>query len=192
MRETIEFIIAQSLQIAIFVVLIFTCRAAFKQAEAANKLTEATNKQIKATEDQAKAASEQVEVARRQITESLRPILIARSGGIMGGNNHVKIKNEGAGVALNVWWDYGKPSRRANTPYSPKDIDVGIIPPNTEYTIEVDERKRSAEGLTIIYHSLSGILSATMIDRESAGCKNVYVPEVDWELKKLHNVELST
>jgi len=172
------------------VVLVITWRAVKRQAIASEKLTEATERQIATSTEQAKAAREQVEVARRQITESLRPILVARLGGTSEINTgeivqQVKIKNEGAGVALDVWWTHGKPNHQA---YSRRRIDVGILPPGMKCTITVNKRKAIAEGFVIIYRSLSGILSATMVERESNEGANVYYSEVDEDFKNLGDI----
>ena len=81
MKEMIEFVVTTSLSLVTIVVLIFTWRAALKQAMAAEKLTEATDQQIQTGAEQAAAARDQVNVAKRQITESLRPLIIIRHTG---------------------------------------------------------------------------------------------------------------
>jgi hypothetical protein len=187
MREMIEFVIAQGLQVTTIVVLIFTWRAALKQAWAAEQLTKATDQQIKMTADQANAAPEQVEVARRQIAESLRPILVARLGsyGAATPNRFVSIKNEGTGTALNVWWAYGKPTTRPLVAHSESMVGVGILAPWMEHSIAADEGQRSASGISIVYRSFSGVMSVTHIERESSESKNIYYSEVDKDFKKL-------
>jgi hypothetical protein len=122
-------------------VLVKTKQAAEAQAQAANKLTEATERQIAASDKQANASKEQVEFARRQITESLRPILIAHVGAAKGTSDDkfVEIKNEGAGIAFDVWWAYGKPSLHPEAPYYRWAVGVGILAPETDRSISVNK-----------------------------------------------------
>ena len=160
------------------VVLVFTCCAALKQAEAAEKLTESTEKQIRANEASAQAAREQVEVARRQIGESLRPILTLSIGLVAG---HGTFKNEGGGAALNVWWTYGRCGEKIS-----ERLELGqrFAPPSGELKINFDKRKMEAQGLLLIYRSLAGITSATQVTGSWSDPQSDYFPDVtEWERK---------
>lgn len=175
MKEAIEFAVTTGLSVTTIVVLVFTWRAALKQARAAEKLTVATDQQIKTGADQAEAAKAQVEVARRQITESLRPILL---GSVVQSRNapngsfcNVTIKNDGAGVALDVWWTYGKPGCE---PSPQTTVGYGIMASGVEHMFEVDEARASTEGVLILYRSLSGGDLGTGFYRNHA---NNYIPQ---------------
>jgi hypothetical protein len=139
-------------------VLIGTWVAIRRQAVAAEKLTEATNEQIKTSKAQAAAAKEQVEVARRQITESLRPILTFSCQEIYSKGY---AKNEGSGVALDVWYTYG--SLIATSQVEGRYIlDRALIPPGGELEFPYSPANMQAYGgLLMVYESLSGRVSAT-------------------------------
>jgi hypothetical protein len=138
-------------------VLIGTWIAIRRQAIAAEKLTEATSEQIAMSKAQAAAAKEQVEVARRQITESLRPILTFSSKAVYSKGY---VKNEGCGVALDVWYTYGtfvapsQPDRRYI-------LDRALIPPGGELEFSYGQSRFETKGLLIVYESLAGRVSAT-------------------------------
>jgi hypothetical protein len=141
-------------------VLYVTWRAIKRQAKAAEKLTEATQQQIETSKAQASAAKEQVEVARRQITESLRPILTFSTVAIY---KKGYVKNEGCGVALDVWYTYGtlaapsQPERRYV-------LDRTLIPPGGELEFAYGQSSiESKGGLLIVYESLAGRVSATHV-----------------------------
>jgi hypothetical protein len=163
--ETIKFYVTTGLSLVTIVVLIFTWIAAWKQAEAAKKLTEATQQQIQTGKEQAAAAKEQVNAAKRQITESLRPILTGEithtSNTANGSVCSVKMKNEGAGVALDVWWAYGRPGQ---IPTKRTKVGVGIIVPGSENSFSARESMMVSTGLLIVYESLSGLVSGTGIN----------------------------
>jgi hypothetical protein len=166
------------LSVATIVVLIFTCRAALKQAGAAEELTKSTEKQITASEASALAATEQVEVARRQIAESLRPILTFSNGQLAG---HGKFKNEGGGAALNIWWTYGRCGGKIS-----ERLELGqrFAPPSGELKINFDKRKMEAQGMLLVYRSLAGITSATQITGSWLDPQSDYLPDVTaWERK---------
>jgi nitrogen regulatory protein PII-like uncharacterized protein len=172
-------------------VLIVTYRAVSKQARAAEKLTEATERQIQLTKDQAEAAKQMVEVTKRQITESLRPILIVRLIDriqITPGSFELKLKvsNEGAGVALDVWWMYGKPGI---DPHQRNRVGEGIIPPGEERFLQVPEPIAANEGVLIVYESLSGITSGSGFDWKGQDAALTYYPELnDWAKSLLGRV----
>jgi hypothetical protein len=182
---------ANALTLVTIVVLIFTCCAAFVQANAATKLTEATDRQIKTGEEQAKAATQQVEVARRQITESLRPIITFRSATPNASGRTAQewaVINEGTGVALDVWWFYGQPSMHSN-PDMRNFIKTGLIPSKATRSFVVSERRAVEQGVTIVYGSISGQTSATTITWQQFQQNFVekYSPDItDWAKKFYH------
>ena len=168
-------------QVVTIIVLIFTCRAAFMQAKAALKLTEATERQIKTSSDQAQAAKELVTVAKRQITESLRPILTARVTErlprIEGMEEIVlTVKNEGAGVALDVWWTYGKPGV---DPFQRIRVQDGIVPPQAERSFTARKPSAYQEGILVVYDSLSGITFGTGLNLNEAELAITYYNDID-------------
>jgi hypothetical protein len=178
------------LQVATIVVLIFTWRAALKQAAAAEKqaaaaekLIVATEQQIKTGAEQAAAAKEQVAVAKRQVTESLRPILTCHAGtstagasGVSGIN--VDVRNEGEGVALDVWWTYGKPGIN---PSQRNFVREGILPPRIDRSFRAQESRAVHEGLVVVYESLSGIASASHLEWSGSDWVFQYYPDVtEW------------
>jgi hypothetical protein len=186
-----QFVVNTGLQCITIVVLVFTCIAAFKQAKAARTLTEATKVQIKTSEEQAKAAMEQVSVAKRQITETVRPILTVRLINLIelgdgSTDMSLKVTNEGAGVALDVWWMYGKPGI---DPDQRNRVEEGIIPPGEERVLRVHGPRTAHEGLLIVYMSLSGITSGTGFDWKGGDAALTYYPELnDWAKSLLGRV----
>lgn len=181
------------LTVVTILVLVITWRAVKRQALASEKLIESTTYQISTSMDQAKAAREQVEVARRQITESLRPILLARIG-LRDTNNkgeiilHLTVKNEGAGAALDAWWTYGKPNQHPYAGHKHGRLGLGILAPGIECNISVEDKQAFAYGVLIVYRSLSGILSATEIERESVEGKNIYHPDAEKDFNGLSDL----
>jgi hypothetical protein len=175
-------VIEIALQALTIIVLAITLWAVVRQARAAEKLTKATDQQIKTGEEQAKAAREQVEVARRQITESLRPILIcdvsppfSKADGF-GSVQDVKVQNNGAGTALDVWWSYGK----FGDPPAILDhyrVQSGILPPMSSATFQVRESLAVTKGIVIIYTSLSGIDSVSTLYWEGNDWVPQYIPD---------------
>ena len=177
----LQYVVSVVLQLVTIVVLIFTCVAAFKQATAAHRLTEATERQIKTSVEQAEAAKEQVHVARRQITESLRPILTAQVTTKLPNVEQmeqfsVTVKNEGAGVALDVWWAYGKPG---DDPTDRNRIQDGILAPGTSRSFLARQPRTIHEGLVIVYESLSGIASGTGVAWIGGDVTIEYYPDLD-------------
>jgi hypothetical protein len=151
------------LQILTIIVLFVTWRAILRQANAAEKLTTATDQQIKTGQEQAKAAREQVEVARRQIAEALRPILVLRY--LPNPSNErleIAIRNDGGGVALDVWWSYGK-FVDSHMVLERHRIERGIIPPTREAKFTTNEVRAVRESIVIVYESLARIASATTV-----------------------------
>ena len=191
MSFSFEFVVNTALQLTTIVVLIFTCWAAFKQADAAKKLTKATDRQIETSAEQAKAAMEQVAVAKRQITESVRPILTVRMFDkiTITPNTfelNLKITNEGAGVALDVWWMYGKPGIE---PQQRNRVEEGIMPAGVERLLQVPEPIAAQEGVLIVYESLSGITSGTLFEWKGQDAALTYYPELnDWAKSLLGRV----
>lgn len=171
--EWVRFIVPTALNTITIVVLVFTWLAANAQAKAAHKLTEATDEQIKASKASANAAKEQVEVARRQITESLRPILTFRTPSLSG---HGEIKNEGAGVALNIWWTYG---RIDNPGCEQFETTRKFLPAGAALPLTYDRFRFDAKGLLIFYRSLSGIVSVTAVTGTWSQPEYDYVPDVE-------------
>jgi hypothetical protein len=182
--------IETALQVVTILVLAFTWRAALKQARAAGKqadaaerLITATEQQIKTSTEQAAAAKDQVALAKRQITESLRPILTCRAGtptaGLSGVSGiEVSVKNEGAGTALDVWWAYGKPGME---PAQRNSVREGIVPPQIERSFRVKDSRAVAEGLMVVYESLSGIASASSLEWTGDDWKLQYHPDItEW------------
>lgn len=182
------------LQAVTIVVLLITWWAIARQARAAEELTKATKLQITTGQEQAQAAKEQVEVARRQITESLRPILICKipppiqaAGG--GGVQDVEVQNEGAGVALDVWWAYGKPGDPSSTIAQRNYVQNGIIPPHTGRSFRTREARAVQEDIVIVYESLSGITSASTLHWKGNQWIHGYQPDVsDWAKSLLGTV----
>jgi hypothetical protein len=166
------------LSLITILVLIFTWRAALKQARAAEALTESTKQQIRANEASAQAAREQVEVARRQITESLRPILIFSSETLAG---HGRAANEGNGVALDVWWTYGSWGGKISERF---ELGRRIVPPGRDLKFRFDKQKMESKGLLIVYRSLAGITSATSVSGGWLNPQLDYHPDVtEWDCK---------
>ena len=166
------------LSIVTIVVLIFTWRAALKQAKAAETLTESTKQQIRANEASASAAREQVEVARRQITESLRPILTFLNGTIAGQGCAL---NEGNGVALDVWWTYGNWGGKISERF---ELGRRLAPPGRDLRFTFDKQKMEAKGLLIVYRSLAGVTSATSVSGGWLRPLLDYHPDVtEWDCK---------
>jgi hypothetical protein len=170
--------IPNALSLATIVVLIFTWRAALKQARAAETLTQSTKQLMQANEESAKAAREQVEVARRQITESLRPILTFSSTGFVG---HGSALNEGNGVALDVWWTYGNWGDRISERF---ELGRRLAPPGRVLNFTFDKQKMEAKGLLIVYRSLAGVTSATSVSGGWSHPQLDYHPDVtEWDCK---------
>jgi hypothetical protein len=164
------------LNLATLVVLIFTCRAALKQAKAAEELTQSTRQQIEANQASAKAAKEQVEVARRQITEALRPLLTFSNGLLVGDGRAV---NEGSGVALDVWWTYGKLGDRPSEHF---EMGRRLAPPGGELKFKFEPEKMETKGLILVCRSLAGISSATRVSGDLMHPELEYYPDVtDWD-----------
>lgn len=166
------------LSLVTIVVLVFTWRAALKQARAAEALTESTMQQIRANEASALAAREQVEVARRQITESLRPILTFSSETLAG---HGRATNEGNGVALDVWWTYGNWGGKISERF---ELGRRLAPPGRDLKFRFDKQKMEAKGLLLVYRSLAGITSATSVSGGWLNPQLDYHPDVtEWDNK---------
>ena len=174
----IAFWVPNVLSLVTIVVLIFTWRAALKQARAAETLTESTKHQIAANEASAQAAREQVEVARRQITESLRPILTFSSDTLAG---HGRALNEGNGVALDVWWTYGEWGGKISERF---ELGRRLAPPGRDLKFKFDKQKMEAKGLLLVYRSLAGITSATYVSGGWLNPQLDYHPDVtEWDCK---------
>jgi hypothetical protein len=186
-------VIEITLQAVTIIVLLITWRAIARQACAAEELTKATSLQIKTGQEQAQAAKEQVEVARRQITESLRPILICEvppptqeAGGSV---QEVEVQNEGAGVALDVWWAYGKPGDPSTVIPQRNYVQNGIIPPQTGRSFRAQESRAVQGDLMIVYESLSGITLASTLHWNGNHWIHGYQPDVsDWAKSLLGKV----
>jgi hypothetical protein len=169
-------------------------KAATEQSKAATKLTEATDRQIQTSQEQAQAAREQVEVARRQITESLRPIISSIQTGPMpqlGSTRPVPhlvdvlIENEGAGPALDVWWQYG--SLCSNTSDAQRyRIGSDVIAPKAKRSLRIDGvQAMASKAIVIVYKSLGGIMCATEVRWEGPGQGLTYHPDVsEWAAKQ--------
>jgi len=168
------------------------------QAEAARALTalakeqtEVARQQTEAITKQSLAAMEQVALAKRQITETVRPILTVRLLSRQTTNDGsmqmtLRVVNEGEGVALDVWWMYGKPSIE---PHQRNRVEEGIIPPGVERILRVDEPIAAQEGVLIVYESLSGITSGTGFDWKGQDAALTYYPEInDWAKSLLGRV----
>jgi hypothetical protein len=186
-------VIEIALQAVTIIVLLVTWRAIVRQARAAEELTKATGVQIKTAQEQAQAAKEQVEVARRQITESLRPILICTARlpiqSVGGSVQEVEVQNEGAGVALDVWWAYGKPGDRSSTIAQRNYVQNGIIPPHTGRSFRTREASAVQEDIVIVYESLAGITSASTLHWNRSYWVHGYQPDVsDWAKSLLGTV----
>lgn len=193
-HSDVHFWIATVLTLITIIVLCVTCGAAIMQARAANKLTEATDRQIQTSQEQAQAAREQVEVARRQITESLRPIISSIQTGPMpqlgstrpvSALDDVLIENEGAGPALDVWWQYG--SLCSNTSGAQRyRIASDVIAPKAKRNLRIESvQAMNAKGILIVYKSLGGIVCATEVRWEGPHQRLTYHPDVtDWAAKQ--------
>jgi hypothetical protein len=189
LKEWIEIV----LQAVTIIVLLITWRAIVRQARAAEELIRATKQQIQTGQEQAEAAKQQVEVARRQITESLRPILICKvppSIQMAGGSvQDIEVQNEGAGVALDVWWAYGKPGDPSSTIAQRNYVQNGIIPPHTGRSFRTREARAVQEHIVIVYESLSGITSASTLHWNGHHWIHGYQPDVsDWAKSLLGKV----
>jgi hypothetical protein len=160
------------------------------QAESARALTllakeqtEVARQQTEVIAKQSVAALEQVAVAKRQITESVRPILTVRLIHRIqitpeSFDLSLKVTNEGAGVALDVWWMYGRPGIEPN---QRNRVEEGIIPPGVERFLQVPEPITAQEGVLIVYESLSGITSGTRFEWKGQDAALTYYPEInDW------------
>jgi hypothetical protein len=183
----IKDVIEVALQVATIIVLGITWRAVRRQASAAEELTTATRQQIKTGQEQAAAAREQVEVARRQITESLRPILICTLHApvrVIGGGGDsvqdIEVQNNGAGIALDVWWSYGKPGDPP-TVVSRRRVQSGIIPPTRGGMFRASEARAVHERIMIVYESLAGVVSASTLQWDGNYWVPDYIPDVtEW------------
>lgn len=170
------------LQIITIVVLAFTFFAVREQAKAADKLTRATERQIQTSTEQSIAAKQQVEVARRQVTESLRPILMLRNSPALGmvraGGLEFVLINEGSGVALNVWWQYGEANLQ---PHERHYVQNGIIAPKSERSFRAEDAQVAQEGLSVVYESLAGVVSGTRITWTGNEYHTDYHPDItEW------------
>jgi hypothetical protein len=168
--------------------------ASESQAEAARALTllareqtEVAKQQTEAIAKQAMSVTEQVAVARRQITETVRPILTVRLVHRIQMTPetfdlNLKVTNEGAGVALDVWWMFGKPGIE---PHQRNRVQEGIIPPGVERFLQVPEPLAAQEGVLIVYESLAGITSGTRFEWKGQDAAVIYYPEIDDWAKSL-------
>jgi hypothetical protein len=172
------------------------------QAEAARALTllakeqtEVARQQTETIAKQSVAAMEQVAVAKRQITETVRPILTVRLIHKIkitpdSFELNLTVTNEGAGVALDVWWMYGKPG---DEPHQRNRVEEGIIPPGIERFLQVPEPIAAQEGVLIVYESLSGFTSGTRFEWKGQDAALTYYPEInDWAKSLLGRVLGST
>lgn len=168
------FTLSNALSLATLVVLVYTWRAAKRQAEAAEKLTEATQKQIEASHVQAEAAREQQRLTRRQLEEALRPVLLLVSGGSGGPIRDTVLKNQGAGPALDVVWFYGTLQAK-----EPREFDHTILGAKQEVTIQYEWGKAAKQGMGFVYKSLTGSANATLIDWKNGSMHTIYLPNID-------------
>ena len=122
-----------------------------------------------------------------QITESLRPILMVRPFHIEklpDGSDEIvmKVVNEGAGVALDVWWMYGKPGRDPDERHHVQD---GLIPSKIDRYFRVSGPRAVNEGVLVVCESLAGITSGTGIEWNMGDATLTYYAEIDDWAKNL-------
>ena len=167
-------------------------KAAERQAEAAQKLIDVTDRQIATSTEQADAAREQVALAKRQITESLRPIIIIRHDGPNppGLKIDLVLKNEGAGVALDVWWMYGNFGDNPNTISQRNRVAEGILAPQMKRSLTVETSLALSKGVLIAYESLAGVSSGTRITWQGGKDSKIdYYPDMnEWTRSLLGRV----
>jgi len=166
--------LSQAVSLATLVVLFFTWKAIQRQGVAAEKLTEATQKQIETSKIQAEAAVDQQRLTRRQLEEALRPILLfLGEGSGSNGQRKTTLKNDGVGPALDIRWFYGALPERQS-----RELNPTIIAAKREEDFPYNWDDATANGICLIYKSLTGSKNATQITWKNGSMHTDYIEDI--------------
>jgi len=165
------------------VVLVFTWRAANKQAhaaeaqaEAARALTIVGKAQTAAAEIAAQLALKANELTRIQMLARMRPILVMvqdplRRAGTADKMNYF-IRNQGPGAAQHVAWWYGRPNR---PPRFDQRVSSSLIGSGHDAEIVLNLDQVAHDEVTISYDSLDGQGYLTFVSIENGGLLQVQI-----------------